>query len=115
MAIYLIVFSCVLIHAGFAGAKVALPLHALQLGVDPFSVGVMSALVVPYFFPNVFGLVVMAVVVGTSFQFFFVPTGVMYWMASRTVARDMADTHAALATYREKEEAEARIRSAPTP
>jgi MFS family permease len=110
MAIYLIVFSCVLIHAGFAGAKVALPLHALQLGVDPFSVGVimalwalvpmmialyvgrlvdrvgprmpmlcgtvgvMSALVVPYFFPNVFGLVVMAVVVGTAFQFFFVPT-----------------------------------------
>jgi MFS family permease len=34
-----------------------------------------------------------------AFQFFFLPTGVMYWLASRTVARDMADTHAALATY----------------
>jgi MFS family permease len=31
-----------------------------------------------------------------SFQFFFVPTGVMFWLASRTVAKDMADTHAAL-------------------
>jgi hypothetical protein len=31
-----------------------------------------------------------------SFQFFFIPTGVMYWMASRTVAADMAATHAAL-------------------
>jgi MFS family permease len=110
MAIYLIVLSCVLIHAGFAGAKVALPLHALQLGVDPFSVGVimalwalvpmlialyvgrlvdrvgprvpmlcgtvgvMIALLVPYFLPDVIGLIVMAVVVGTAFQFFFVPT-----------------------------------------
>ncbi|MEV4639401.1 MFS transporter [Actinoplanes sp. NPDC049548] len=34
-----------------------------------------------------------------AFQFFFVPTGIMYWLASRTVARDMDDTHAALATY----------------
>ncbi|MEU7906692.1 MFS transporter [Actinoplanes sp. NPDC049118] len=50
-----------------------------------------------------------------AFQFFFVPTGVMYWLASRTVARDMADTHAALATYRAREEAEAKIRPAPTP
>lgn len=31
-----------------------------------------------------------------AFQFFFIPTGVMYWLASRTVAKDMADTHAAL-------------------
>lgn len=31
-----------------------------------------------------------------AFQFFFVPTGFMFWMASRTVAKDMADTHAAL-------------------
>jgi MFS transporter, Spinster family, sphingosine-1-phosphate transporter len=31
-----------------------------------------------------------------GFQLFFVPTGIMYWLASRTVARDMADTHAAL-------------------
>ena len=37
-----------------------------------------------------------------AFQFFFIPTGVMYWLASRTVARDMADTHAALATYTAK-------------
>jgi MFS family permease len=47
-----------------------------------------------------------------AFQFFFVPTGVMYWLASRTVAGDIADTHAALATYREKE---AEVRPAPTP
>lgn len=31
-----------------------------------------------------------------AFQLFFVPTGVMFWLASRTVAKDMADTHAAL-------------------
>jgi MFS family permease len=31
-----------------------------------------------------------------GFQFFFVPTGIMYWLASRTVAKDIADTHAAL-------------------
>lgn len=110
MAIYLIVAACVLIHAGFAGAKVALPLHALSLGVDPFwvgvmmalwalcpmlialyvgklvdrvgartpmlcgTIGVMAALLVPYFFPGVAALVVMALAVGTSFQFFFVPT-----------------------------------------
>ncbi|MGW4945459.1 MFS transporter [Actinoplanes sp. NPDC004185] len=45
-----------------------------------------------------------------AFQLFFVPTGVMYWLASRTVARDMADTHAALATYGQREE----VRPAPT-
>ena len=44
MAIYLIVVCCALIHAGFAGAKVALPLHALNLGLEPFTVGVMVAL-----------------------------------------------------------------------
>ncbi|WP_328478936.1 MFS transporter [Actinoplanes sp. NBC_00393] len=31
-----------------------------------------------------------------AFQFFFVPTGIMYWLASRTVARDMERTHADL-------------------
>jgi hypothetical protein len=31
-----------------------------------------------------------------GFQLFFIPTGVMYWLASRTVAKDLADTHAAL-------------------
>jgi hypothetical protein len=36
-----------------------------------------------------------------SFQFFFVPTGVMYWLASRTVAKDMKDTHALLLAARE--------------
>lgn len=110
MAIYLIVLTCVLTHAGFGGAKVALPLHALNLGVDPFSVGVIMALwalcpmlialyvgrlvdrvgprlpmlggtigvvvalLVPYFFPGVAALTVMALAVGTAFQFFFVPT-----------------------------------------
>ena len=110
MVIYLIVLTCALTHAGFGGAKVALPLHALNMGVDPFTVGVIVALwalcpmlialyvgrlvdsigprapmlggtigvaagmLVPYFFPGVIGLCVMAVVVGTSFQFFFVPT-----------------------------------------
>ena len=44
MAIYLIVLTCVLTHAGFGGAKVALPLYALSLGVDAFSVGVIMAL-----------------------------------------------------------------------
>jgi MFS family permease len=46
-----------------------------------------------------------------AFQLFFIPTGIMYWLASRTVARDMADTHAALATYGEREA----VRPAPTP
>ena len=31
-----------------------------------------------------------------AFQLFFVPTGIMFWLASRTVAADIADTHAAL-------------------
>jgi hypothetical protein len=35
-----------------------------------------------------------------AFQFFFIPTGVMYWLASRTVTQDMADTHAALLAAR---------------
>ncbi len=110
MPIYLIVVTCVLIHAGAGGAKVALPLHALNLGVDAFTVGIMMALwalvpmlialyvgrlvdrvgprvpmlcgtigvvislLVPYFFPGVIGLIVMASTVGTAFQFFFVPT-----------------------------------------
>lgn len=110
MAIYLIVLTCALIHAGFGGAKVALPLHALHLGVDPFTVGVMMALwalcpmlialyvgklvdrvgargpmlagaigvaialLVPFAFPGVAALYVMALAVGTAFQFFFVPT-----------------------------------------
>ena len=46
-----------------------------------------------------------------AFQLFFIPTGVMYWLASRTVARDMAETHAALATYGKRDE----VRPAPTP
>jgi len=46
-----------------------------------------------------------------AFQFFFIPTGVMYWLASRTVARDMSDTHAALATYGAKDD----LRPAPRP
>lgn len=110
MAIYLIVVTCVLIHAGFSGVKVALPLHALHLGVEAFwvgvimatlalcpmmialyvgrlvdrigprkpmqygTVGVFVALLVPFAFPTVIGLVVMALAVGTAFQFFFVPT-----------------------------------------
>ncbi|MCA2216827.1 MFS transporter [Jidongwangia harbinensis] len=35
-----------------------------------------------------------------AFQFFFIPTGVMFWLAGRTVAADMADTHAALLAAR---------------
>ena len=31
-----------------------------------------------------------------GFQLFFLPTGVMYWLASRTVAADMSGTHTAL-------------------
>lgn len=44
MPIHLIVACCVLIHAGFGGAKVALPLHALDLGLNSFTVGVMMSL-----------------------------------------------------------------------
>ena len=39
-----------------------------------------------------------------GFQLFFVPTGIMYWLASHTVAKDMADTHAALLAARESAE-----------
>ena len=35
-----------------------------------------------------------------AFQFFFVPTGIMYWLASRTVGKDMADTHELLLAAR---------------
>jgi hypothetical protein len=28
-----------------------------------------------------------------AFQIFFIPTGVMYWLASRTSPRDIADVH----------------------
>jgi hypothetical protein len=35
-----------------------------------------------------------------AFQFFFIPTGIMYWLASRTVGKDMADTHATLLAAR---------------
>jgi MFS family permease len=35
-----------------------------------------------------------------GFQLFFIPTGVMYWLASRTVGKDMADTHAGLLAAR---------------
>jgi len=31
-----------------------------------------------------------------AFQFFWIPTGVMFWLASKTVAKDMANTHASL-------------------
>lgn len=110
MAIYLIVITCVLTHAGFGGAKVVLPLYALALGVDPFSVGVImalwalapmlialyvgklvdrvgprlpmlggslgvvAALLVPFLFPGLAALYVLALAVGTAFQFFFVPS-----------------------------------------
>jgi MFS family permease len=110
MPIVVIVLCCVLIHAGFGGAKVALPLHALHLEVDPFTVGVMVALwalcpmlialaigrlvdrvgarvpmiagtigvvvaiLVPYFVPGVAALYVMSLLAGTAFQFFFVPS-----------------------------------------
>ena len=110
MPIYLIVVSCVLIHAGFGGAKVLLPLHALSLGVDAFSVGVMMALfalcpmlialyvgklvdrigarrpmlwgsigvvlslLLPWVFPGLPALYALAILTGTAFQFFFVPT-----------------------------------------
>ena len=110
MAVYLIVATCVLVHAGFGGAKVAIPLHALKLGVDPFSVGlimaacalcpmlvalyvgrlvdrlggrvpmligaagVATAVLTPFAFEGLVPLCVMAVLVGTAFQFFFVPT-----------------------------------------
>jgi len=110
MTIYLIVLTCVLTHAGFGGAKMALPLHALSLGIDPFSVGVImalwalcpmlialyvgklvdrvgprkpmlagaigvvTALLVPCLVPGIPALVVMALLAGTAFQFFFVPT-----------------------------------------
>ena len=110
MAIYLIVLTCVLIHIGFGGMKVVLPLHALSLGVDPFSVGVIMALcalcpmlialyvgrlvdrigarrpmlwgsagvlvalLLPVLLPGVVALYGMVLVVGTAFQFFFVPT-----------------------------------------
>jgi MFS family permease len=110
MAVYLIVACCVLVHAGFGGAKVAIPLHALQLGVAPFTVGVImamcalcpmlialyvgrlvdrlggrvpmligatgvaAAVLIPFAFEGIVALCAMAVLVGTAFQFFFVPT-----------------------------------------
>ena len=97
-------------HAGFGGAKIAIPLHALQLGVAPFTVGlimamcalcpmlialyvgklvdrlggrvpmligsagVAAAVLIPFVFEGIVALCAMAILVGTAFQFFFVPT-----------------------------------------
>ncbi|MCC7487487.1 MAG: MFS transporter [Burkholderiales bacterium] len=110
MPIYLIVATCTLVHAGFGGAKVAIPLHALQLGIDVFTVGIIMAacalapmmialyvgrlvdrvgprvpmlcgaagvalaLLIPFAFTGLVALCAMAILVGTAFQFFFVPT-----------------------------------------
>lgn len=110
MVIYLLVASCLLVHAGFGGAKVAIPLHALDLGMDAFDVGVIMALsalcpvlialyvgrlvdrigarapmlwgacgvvgslLIPLLFTGPVALYAMAMLVGTAFQFFFVPT-----------------------------------------
>jgi len=44
MAIYLIVLMCTLNHAGFGGSRVSVPLYALELGVNQFTIGVLMAL-----------------------------------------------------------------------
>jgi MFS family permease len=44
MAIYLIVLMCALNHAGFGGSRVAVPLYALELGANQFTIGVLMAL-----------------------------------------------------------------------
>jgi MFS family permease len=58
-----------------------------------------------------------------AFQLFFVPTGAMYWLASRTVARDMTDVHDLLSARAAAAAASgaggaargAEVRAAPTP
>jgi MFS family permease len=42
--IYLITLMCALNHSGFGGSRVAISLHALELGVNQFSVGILMAL-----------------------------------------------------------------------
>jgi MFS family permease len=37
-----------------------------------------------------------------GFQLFWIPTGIMFWLASRTVGKDIADTHAALLARAER-------------
>jgi hypothetical protein len=37
-----------------------------------------------------------------AFQLFWIPTGIMFWLASRTVAKDIADTHNALLAVAEE-------------
>ena len=42
--IYLIALMCVLNHSAFAGSRMVLSLYALQLGANPFMIGVLMAL-----------------------------------------------------------------------
>ncbi len=41
MAIYLIVLLCILNHAAFTGSRVVISLYAIDLGADPFAIGVL--------------------------------------------------------------------------
>jgi predicted MFS family arabinose efflux permease len=44
MQIYLIALVCLLNHTGFGGSRMVVSLNALQLGADPFAVGLLMAL-----------------------------------------------------------------------
>ena len=108
MAIYLIVLLCILNHAAFSGSRVVMTLYAIELGANPFGIGVLvsfyalcplllaiyagklidrvgahapmlagtAGLIVgfalPVLIPSLVTLYVSALLLGTSFMFFFV-------------------------------------------
>ena len=108
MAIYLIVLLCILNHAAFTGSRVVISLYAIDLGANPFAIGVLIAfyalcplmlaiyagrcidrigarlpmlagtlglllgLALPVAFPGLLTLYFTALILGSSFMFFFV-------------------------------------------
>lgn len=44
MAIYLLALTCLLNHAAFGGSRVVITLYALELGANPFTIGILMAL-----------------------------------------------------------------------
>ncbi len=106
MGIYLIILVTVLTHTSFKGSKVLISLYAIDLGANPFAIGVLfsmysvfpvflsvyagklsdrlgfrlpmlfgacgllSGLMLPYFFPRIETLYVSAVLIGACYNFY---------------------------------------------
>src|SRR6185503_4620819 len=72
MAIHLIVLMCALSHSGFGGSRVAISLYALNQGASQVTIGVIVGLLLPPLFPGLPMLYLSALVLGSTFHFFFI-------------------------------------------